>query len=398
MESHFEEEKCPIQQTELPHDLITHSILARLPVKPLVRFKSVSKLWYSTLSSPQFALAHFSFPHPSSTESLLIKSNDNFKLLSYESGEHDARIHSDCEMKVHKIEVDFAVGDEKLVLVGSCNGLVCLGSISGRLFIIWNPITREFRQYSNLESDKLVGWMVTWGFRYVSAVDDYKVIRICKKLFVGSIRVHVFSLRSNKWRRIDDDPSHNFSDLKTTERLHKPRVLVNETLYWMGGVPSMLEGVQRKIFSFYLALELFDTFPHLEVSTPSTWVLGEERFDEFICVIKGCLAKYGRLIKRGDGYITILRSPGETVQILLPRDLISSVCQNVIGFTRSDKFFTQYYRSHVPHLGMIDPTSRPMKHTSLMYLERWSKNEIVGYSASLISPAAVTGTPEFLNS
>ncbi|KAK9724792.1 hypothetical protein RND81_05G098800 [Saponaria officinalis] len=343
MGSHFEEEKCLIQRTELPHDLITQSILTRLPVKPLVRFKSVSKQWYSTLSSPQFAFAHFRFPHPSSTESLLIKSNDNFKLLSYESGEHDAQIHSDCEMKLHKIEVDFDVGDEKLVLVGSCNGLVCLGSISGRLFIIWNPITREFRQYPNLESGKLVGWMVTWGFGFVSAVDDYKVIRICKKLFVGSIRVHVFSLRSNKWRRIDDDPSHDFSALKTTERLHKTGVLVDETLYWMGGVPSMLEG---------------------------------------------CLAKYGRLVKRGDGYITILRSPGETEQILLPRDLISSVCQNVIGFTGYDKFFTQYYCSHVPHLGMIDPTSRPMKHTPLMFLERWSKNEIVSYSASLISPAA----------
>ncbi|KAK9663964.1 hypothetical protein RND81_14G009600 [Saponaria officinalis] len=145
MESHFKKEKCLIQQTELPHDLITQSILARLPVKQLIRFKSVSKQWYSTLSSPHFALAHFRFPHPSSTESLLIRSNDNIKLLFFENGDHDTQIVSEC-----KIEADFDVGDEKLLLVGSCNGLVCFGSISGCFFIIWNPITREYCKYSKL--------------------------------------------------------------------------------------------------------------------------------------------------------------------------------------------------------------------------------------------------------
>ncbi|KAK9724785.1 hypothetical protein RND81_05G098100 [Saponaria officinalis] len=246
MGSHFEEENCLIQPRELPHDLITQSILTRLPVKPLVRFKSVSKHWYSTISSPYFALAHFSFPHPSSTEYLLIKSYCNFKLLSYENGHRDG---SECEMKLHEMVVDFDASHEYLVLVGSCNGLVCLGSFSGRLFIIWNPITREFRKYPNPVVGKLKGWMVIWGFGYVSAVGDYKVVRICKKETVGPIKVHVFSLRSNKWRRIHNNTSHNFSNFRSAENLYKqPGMLVNETLYWMGGLPSMSEDAQRKIF------------------------------------------------------------------------------------------------------------------------------------------------------
>ncbi|KAL9240526.1 hypothetical protein vseg_014734 [Gypsophila vaccaria] len=384
MEHHSKVQRDLVQQRDLPHDLITQNILTRLPVKPLVRFKSVSKQWYSTISSPQFGLAHFSFPRPSSVESLLIRSNDNFKLFCYENG----------DINLHKIDVDFDVGNEKLILVGSCNGLVCLGSISGRLFIIWNPITREFRKYTDVGIGKFDadGWMVTWKFGYVSGVDDYKIVCIYKKLFVGSIKVYVFSLRSNKWRRINNDPAHNFSDSSTIERLHKPGVLVNETLYWMGGVPSMLEGLERKILSFDLALELFDTFPYLEVSTPITWVIRNESLDDFLCVIKGCLSKYGRLVKTGEGVITILKSPGETEQILLPRDLISSRCQNLIGFSGSDKFFTQYYENHEPRLGMVDPSSRPMTHTPLVTLDRWSKNEIASYSASLISPAAMTGT------
>ncbi|KAK9724780.1 hypothetical protein RND81_05G097600 [Saponaria officinalis] len=304
-----------MEQRDLPQDLITQNILTGLPVKPLARFKSVSKLWYSTLSSPQFGLAHFSFPHPSSTESLIIRSNYNFNLLTYENGHLDAQIGTEGEIKLHKMEVDFNFWHEELVLVGSCNGLVCLGSMSGSSFIIWNPITREFCQYPDHEIGKFVNfwWMVTWGFGYVSAVDDYKIVRICKKKFDRSIMVHVFSLRSNKWRRIDTNSFHNFSDLRTSERLHKPGVLVNETLYWMGGMPPLIiRGLIRKILSFDLALELFDTFSHLEVSTPSSCI-GAECFDEFLCVVKGCLSKYGRIFNPREGVVTILKNPGETL-------------------------------------------------------------------------------------
>ncbi|XP_074284081.1 uncharacterized protein LOC141608638 [Silene latifolia] len=77
-------------------------------------------------------------------------------------------------------KVDFDVGNEKMALVGTCNGLVCLGSKSGCLFIIWNPITREFYKYKDPEIAKFTreDCRVTWGFGYVSAVDDYKIVRI----------------------------------------------------------------------------------------------------------------------------------------------------------------------------------------------------------------------------
>ncbi|XP_074284048.1 F-box/kelch-repeat protein At2g43270-like [Silene latifolia] len=145
MESQSKDEKDLIQQTkqrELPHDLISEMILTRLPIKSILRFRSVSKLWYSTLSSSLFAFAHLKFPNPSLTESLLIRNGKRFQIMSYKNGEID----------LVNVEVDFDVGDENMDLVGTCNGLVCLGSSSGRLSIIWNPITREFRKYLDLET------------------------------------------------------------------------------------------------------------------------------------------------------------------------------------------------------------------------------------------------------
>ncbi|CAH2077431.1 unnamed protein product [Thlaspi arvense] len=46
------------QNRELPRDLV-EEILVRLAVKPLFRFKSVSKLWRSTIESRLFGERHW---------------------------------------------------------------------------------------------------------------------------------------------------------------------------------------------------------------------------------------------------------------------------------------------------------------------------------------------------
>ncbi|KAI8531068.1 hypothetical protein RHMOL_Rhmol11G0108800 [Rhododendron molle] len=43
---------------ELPHYLLVEEVLTRLPAKSLMRFKSVSKLWCSTICDPCFVKAH----------------------------------------------------------------------------------------------------------------------------------------------------------------------------------------------------------------------------------------------------------------------------------------------------------------------------------------------------
>ncbi|XP_074281646.1 putative F-box protein At5g62660 isoform X2 [Silene latifolia] len=320
MESQSKDEKDLIQQfeqRELPHDLISEMILTRLPIKSILRFKSVSKLWYSTLSSSLFAFAHFKFPNPSLTESLLIRNGKRFQIMSYKNGEID----------LVNVEVDFDVGDENMDLVGTCNGLVCLGSSSGRLSIIWNPITREFRKYLDSENSDffLRRCSAYWGFGYDSTADDYKIVRI-----------------------------------------------------WTN-------------FSFNLASEKLEAFPYLEVSPSLSYVTtsDDEYVDKLLFVVNGCLSMYGNLIRGGDiitfmNILTIMKSPEVIEQMIVPKDLAKSMHHggNLIGFTRSDKIFTQYMAC----LGVIDLTQQPLNITPLMDLERSGKSEIVNYCASLIPP------------
>ncbi|XP_074284069.1 putative F-box protein At3g10240 [Silene latifolia] len=329
------------EQKELPLDVI-RMILTKLPIKSVVRFKSVSKLWYSILSSPRFIFAHLEFPRPSTTQSLFIRSNNKFQILSYENGDQSTKMDNKCVIDWVNEKVDFDVGNEKMALVGTCNGLVCLGSKSGCLFIIWNPITREFYKYKDPEIAKFTreDCRVTWGFG-------------------------------------------------------REGVLFNETLYWMGGVPPMIYEFRRKIFSFDLASEMFDMFPHLEVGTPSPYtsnVNNDECFDALLCVVNGCLSKYGRSVKTGEGILTLLKDPGETEEIILPRNLVGSMLyDNLIGFTGANKVFIQYCGSYnAPCLGAIDMTSRPLRHTQLMILEAETKSEVVSYCPSLVSPNVLT--------
>ncbi|XP_074283646.1 F-box/kelch-repeat protein At3g23880-like [Silene latifolia] len=373
MESHCKDEDDMVQQRELPFDLVTQHILTRLPIKSIVRFKSVSKIWYSTLSSSRFAFDHFKFPKPSTTQSLLIRSDNKFQIMSYENAEID----------LVNIEVDFDVGDENVVLVGSCNGLVCLGSTSGRMFILWNPITREFHNYfeSEISSFAIKECMVTWGFGYVSEVDDYRIVRIYDDVFC-TFRVDVYSTRFSKWRRIHDEVSHNFSDGRIDSQLRRPGVLFNETLYWAGDE-------KPPILSFDLASDMLYFFPLPEYFTDDNDM---EYLGALLCVVNGYLSMYFRHFVSGEDVITIFKGRGEMEHVIISKDGIGPLYyDNLIGSPGSDKIFTQSYEFYgdAPCLGVVDITSQPSQHlkrTPLMILKRSRRSEIVSYYASLISP------------
>ncbi|XP_074284079.1 F-box/kelch-repeat protein At2g43270-like [Silene latifolia] len=346
MECQNKDDKHPIQQIELPYDLINESILTRLPIKSIVRFKSVSTLWYSTLSSSHFASAQLKFDHPSITESLLIRNDNKFQIMSYENGEID----------LVNQKVDFDVGDEQMVLVGTCNGLVCLGSYSGRLCIIWNPITREFHKCLETEISNSFGpkCFIYWGFGYVSTIDDYKIVRICMDFSSHYLTGHVYSIKLDTWTVINNDAFDDTSELSYPVSFRISGLFVNETLYWR------LPGT---ICSFNLATEKLDTIRHLEViGTPLSYVTS----DNMLFVVNGCLSSYGTCLRDDDRNIfTILKSREVTEQIIVPEDVTESMHYggNLIGFTRSDKIFTQYSDC----LGVIDLSLHPLNITPLMY-------------------------------
>uniref|UniRef100_A0A803L7S3 F-box associated beta-propeller type 1 domain-containing protein n=1 Tax=Chenopodium quinoa TaxID=63459 RepID=A0A803L7S3_CHEQI len=204
------------------------------------------------------------------------------------------------------IKLGFDFRGDDLVLIGTCNGLVCLASFSGFFFILWNPITGRFKKY--LDPDLLLDspCRVSWGFGYVSSIDDYKIVRILELNDYREIWVHVFSLKSKKWTRISDELYKDIFSLKTNEHeeigfdhseepirnpyaFHSRQgILVNETLYW---IVSEVDDFGRKIIAFDLALEMFDSPGDLDLVSNTAYR------DKFLCVMGRWTGKFYVLLE-----------------------------------------------------------------------------------------------------
>ncbi|XP_054776176.1 putative F-box protein At4g09190 isoform X2 [Prosopis cineraria] len=125
----------------LPQDIIIE-ILKRLPVKSLIRFQSVCKLWKNLIQTPAFITNHLH--HSAHNNPSLILINSWYP----PNCPHVFLLDSKMEIvEVHKTPLsNSSRGDVKLV--GSCNGLLCLeldyhDDASFRFILLWNPASRE---------------------------------------------------------------------------------------------------------------------------------------------------------------------------------------------------------------------------------------------------------------
>ncbi|XP_051116337.1 F-box/kelch-repeat protein At3g23880-like [Andrographis paniculata] len=211
----------------LPEEVLAE-ILARLPVKSLLRFRCVSKSWRSLISSPHFIAAHLSLSlslslscprhHLISTILLPSYTLKHCPLPPLLSGHPAAAVDFDYPMKSPNNSVR---------VVGSCNGLVCI-AVNGRHFFLWNPSTRMSRKLPDADDRIKNGLFVTkYGFGFDGR--DYKVVGIlsgfCDSGRSYETMVKVYSLNTNSWTRIDAafDEGLPFDDVGK---------FVNGSLHW----------------------------------------------------------------------------------------------------------------------------------------------------------------------
>lgn len=120
----------------LPDDLLV-LILARLPVKPLFRCRSVCKFFCSLPSDPHFARLH---RRVSSEDATVV-----MDLREPSSGEaHFSLACVDGSGGFTELSLRFL--NDRVRVRASCNGLLCCASIPSRgVYYVCNPVTREFR-------------------------------------------------------------------------------------------------------------------------------------------------------------------------------------------------------------------------------------------------------------
>ncbi|KAL6220227.1 hypothetical protein ACLB2K_007983 [Fragaria x ananassa] len=149
----------------IPEDIIV-DILSRLPIKSLIRGRCVSKRWGSIVSDPQFAKVQFkvaSQQKPSSRRLLLCN------VYQTESIDLETRLCSGANFWGSKLTLPFKKPkyNDKRAL-GSCDGLVCLSTITSTELYIWNPSTGFLHKLPNPEFSGKMDYVFYSGFGHLS--------------------------------------------------------------------------------------------------------------------------------------------------------------------------------------------------------------------------------------
>ncbi|KAK7275302.1 hypothetical protein RIF29_16414 [Crotalaria pallida] len=208
----------------LPHDLIV-LILLRLPVKSLLRFKCVSKFFFSLISDDQFAVSHFDLA-ASPTHRLLC--------LAYVAGTAYASLPQSIDLDDDSASSSVALIPRFLprscnpLIMGSCKGFILLCHGSHHLYI-WNPSTGAHKKLP-LSSDPKKHKPIYYGLGYDASTNDFLV-------FLGSFDLEVedhrkidfelFSLRANAWKTIEGNHLPYLSVFPRTGKL------LNGVLHWL---------------------------------------------------------------------------------------------------------------------------------------------------------------------
>ncbi|KAL0884880.1 hypothetical protein Bca101_008861 [Brassica carinata] len=209
-------EKRSTASSSLPNDVV-EEIFIRLPVKTLIRFKSLSKQWSLRIKSHSFAEKHLNMArsyqvnHPSLMlfPSQITNTEVEFQPFCLEG----RRPLSDTQLS-------FPLGFLGWIQSSnSCDGLFCIQS-SKSTYVV-NPATRWFRplplsRYQILNPTN-VPWKVGITAALVKAV-HYKLVLLYNSFHIspneGVTTCEVFDFRANAWRYLTSTPNHSISSTK----------------------------------------------------------------------------------------------------------------------------------------------------------------------------------------
>ena len=142
----------------VPYDVVI-DILSRLPVKSLIRFRRVSKSWYSVITDP-FLLTNTSTSTSTSTKPNHYPINNGKELRTVVCNSD----HTATEISILKIPF-YLVN-----VISLCNGIFCLESYDNRhvntILYLWNPSTRKFKMLFVPYNNYHYAYSFTLGLAY----------------------------------------------------------------------------------------------------------------------------------------------------------------------------------------------------------------------------------------
>nr|XP_043626112.1 F-box/kelch-repeat protein At3g06240-like [Erigeron canadensis] len=205
----------------VPEDVMV-SIFERLPIKFLLRFRSLSKYWYSRIASPEFIRNH---PLRSDQKVLirhLIKVTDVNFIDMYTLHSPSGYVKPGVELAHYRPDLD---------TVGSCNGIICLLEFG---ISLWNfSIRRKLTlpRHPSFKDEISYPGKAAFGFGFDPVTDDYKVVAISYLKYTDGVAHNedsfIYSLKTNSWDSIISSPPTPF--------IHawSKACFFNGTLHWV---------------------------------------------------------------------------------------------------------------------------------------------------------------------
>ncbi|KAL5724776.1 hypothetical protein ACHQM5_007996 [Ranunculus cassubicifolius] len=224
-----------VQELEsvFPNEDLSIELLSRLPAKPLLRFKCVSKGWQTIISDVSFRRTHLKTSKPIVSGFFFQEKfqwcNDDIESINYISVDSE-------KSSIYNTILDFL--PEKVVLMASTNGLLCCRSCNHAnhsLIYICNPSNKEYMTLEWAGINKAADVALVFD-----PVQDCLGVSTCFKLvslywteaeeedeMQSYYSFKVYSSKSREWKAMERTCLCNFSLLKNKG------IFANGYLHWL---------------------------------------------------------------------------------------------------------------------------------------------------------------------
>ncbi|XP_074275984.1 F-box/kelch-repeat protein At3g23880-like [Silene latifolia] len=282
------------------HESLIHEILSWLPVKSLLRFKSVSKSWYAIITSRCFIRKHVRHKHePHGDHSIAQYFKMQAKKLksdvSWVINTHD----SDCD--IHVLGNVFPCVN---YICGPCDGIYFMCKCKdGKQYYLWNPCLNEEKKLPPIIRkpnifDKKYNIGIDIGFGFDPVTEDYKAVVIIK--YRNNDRppssIMVYSLRKDSWSYAGDlSKSYYLQEAKCY-------AFVNTSYYWLGKHVYMSHAILSHAYDVIIVVDLVTEgsreigLPEMRMKGPMTW----DSYSECLMVYHGSIALVALYVKENN--------------------------------------------------------------------------------------------------
>lgn len=238
-----EEDKEKTMIHHLPEEVLT-VILIRLPLKNLLRCRSVHKYWYSLIQSPNFITTHLNHQKMMMMDQLFTTHSHHPKFLFFKHRFSNRLVirFDDKQCEEYYSLKSPPDGLWKSVWSAQSYGLICMTAMFDYQLdykpdtYIWNPLVQKYKTLPRSPISE--GRWTALSFGFVPQLNDYVVVHIVKPPLLSapdpnSVMIGVYSLNSNSWEVTSQDNVF-LSGVSNNHHL-----FVDGVAYWLGTEPQM---------------------------------------------------------------------------------------------------------------------------------------------------------------